>query len=105
MSDSKNEITMSEASNNQKKPRGRPFEPGNKLGTGRPEGSRNKATLALQALLDSEGETITRKAIEMAKSGDTTAMRLVIERLIPPTKERRINLDLPKVETPQEITS
>ena len=30
--------------------------------SGRPHGSRNKATLALEALLDGEGEAITRKA-------------------------------------------
>jgi hypothetical protein len=40
---------------------------------GRPQGSRNKATIALQALLDEEGEQITRKAIEMAKAGGNTA--------------------------------
>jgi hypothetical protein len=55
-------------------------------------------------LLDDEGEAITRKAIEMALAGDSTALRLVLERLIPPTRERRINLSLPKVETAQEIT-
>jgi hypothetical protein len=36
--------------------------------SGRPAGSRNKATLALDALLDGEGEAITRKAIELAKA-------------------------------------
>jgi hypothetical protein len=49
---------------------GRPFEHGN---PGRPKGSRNKATLAAEALLDGEAETLTHKAIELAKGGDTTA--------------------------------
>jgi hypothetical protein len=93
---------MSESKNSKKT--GHRFEPGNKHGTGRPEGSRNKATIALQSLLDSEGEIITRKAIEMAKEGDATAMRLVLERLIPPTRERRVNLALPKVTTAADIT-
>jgi hypothetical protein len=78
---------------------GHRFEPGNKHGMGRPQGSRNKATIALQALLDSEGEQVTRKAIELALAGDSTALRLVVERLIPPTKERPLNLTLPKVTT------
>jgi hypothetical protein len=95
---------MSEPSKNERKTiRGR-FQPGNKYGKGRPEGSRNKATITLQALLDSEGEAITRKAIELAKKGDATAMRLVIERLIPPTRERRVNLTLPKVTTAGDVT-
>jgi hypothetical protein len=84
---------------------GHRFEKGNTYGAaGRPQGSRNSATIALQALLDGEGEAITRKAISMALEGDSTAMRLVIERLIPPTRERRVNLTLPKVTTPADTT-
>jgi hypothetical protein len=93
---------MSESKNSKKT--GHRFEPGNKHGKGRPEGSRNSATIALQSLLEDEGEAITRKAIELAKEGDSTAMRLVLERLIPPTRERRVNLTLPKVTTVADIT-
>src|SRR6516164_5968828 len=78
---------------------------GNNFGKRRPQGSRNKATIALQALLDEEGEQITRKAIEMAKAGDTAALRLVIDRLIPPVRERRLSLELPKIETPAGVVA
>jgi hypothetical protein len=85
---------------------GRPFKKGQSGNPGgRPEGSRNRATLALQALLDEEGEAITRKAVERAKEGDPAALRLVLERLIPPVRERRLALDLPKIETPAGITA
>ena len=82
---------MSDQSKNERKTAngrkpGHRFEKGNKHGKGRPEGSRNKATIALQSLLDAEGEKITRRAIEMALEGDVTAMRLVMERLIPPAR-------------------
>jgi hypothetical protein len=83
---------------------GHRFEPGNKHGKGRPEGSRNKATVALQSLLDSEGEAITRKAISMALEGDSTSLRLVLERLVPPARERRVNLTLPPVTTAADVT-
>jgi hypothetical protein len=84
---------------------GHRFEKGNAYGAaGRPQGSRNSATIALQSLLDGEGEAITRKAISMALEGDATAMRLVIERLIPPTRERRVNLTLPPVTTAADVT-
>jgi hypothetical protein len=66
------------------------FRPGN---PGRPPGSRNKATLAALALLEGEAEAITRKAIELAKEGDPTALRLVLDRLLP--KGRAVRLDLP----------
>jgi hypothetical protein len=71
---------------------------------GRPHGSRNKATLALEALLDGEGEAVTRKAIEKALEGDTAALRLCLERIYPPRKSRPIALALPKIETPDDIS-
>ena len=71
---------------------------------GRKQGSRNKATVALQSILEGEGEAITRRAVKMALAGDTTALRLCIERLIPPVKERRLNLDLPQVVTAADVT-
>jgi hypothetical protein len=82
-----------------KVPEGKRFQPGN---PGRPPGSRNKTTLALEALLDGEAEEIARKAIEMAKEGDATAMRLVLDRLIPPRRDRPVNFALPKLETPAD---
>ena len=74
---------------------GRPFQAGNKCGKGRPAGSRNKATIALEALLDGEGEAMTRKAIELALAGSETALRLCLERLVPPRRERLVRLRLP----------
>ncbi len=55
---------------------------------GKPKGTRNKATLAVEALLDGEAEVLTRKAVELALEGDVTALRLCLERLCPPRKER-----------------
>jgi hypothetical protein len=47
---------------------------------GRPSGSRNKATLLMEAMLEGEVEQLARKAIELAKKGDTQALRLCLER-------------------------
>src|ERR687897_1484592 len=66
------------------------FRPGN---PGRPPGARNKATLAALALLEGEAEALARKAVELALAGDTVALRLVLDRLLP--KGRAIRLDLP----------
>jgi hypothetical protein len=46
--------------------------------------------------LDGEGEAITRQAIRLAKAGNQTALRLCLERLIPPRKERLVRLTLPE---------
>ena len=64
---------------------------------GRPKGSLNKATLASQALLDGEAEALTRKVVELAKEGHPVALRLCLERLLPPRKDRPINFTLPKI--------
>jgi hypothetical protein len=74
--------------------RGRPFEPGN---PGRPKGARHKTTLAVETLLDGEAEALTRKAVEMAMSGDSVALRLCLERLCPPRKDRPISFELPPI--------
>ena len=76
--------------------RGKPFAPGN---PGRPPGTPNKRTLALQEMVDGEGEAITRKAIELAKAGDATAIKLMLDRLLPPRRDRPVPFTLPKLET------
>jgi hypothetical protein len=42
---------------------------------------------------------LTQKAIEKAIEGDTTALRLCLDRLAPPRKDRHITIDLPRVRT------
>lgn len=51
---------------------------------GRPRGSRHKATLAVEALLDCEAGALTQKTVEMALEGDGLALRLCLERVAPP---------------------
>jgi hypothetical protein len=79
--------------------RGRPFEKGRSGNpAGRRRGSRNKATLAAAALLAGESEALTRKAVEMALGGDPTAMRLCMERVLPPCRERTVKFTLPPID-------
>lgn len=53
---------------------------------GKPKGARHKATQAAMVLLEGESEALTRKAIEMALEGDTTALRLCLDRIAPALK-------------------
>ena len=78
------------------------FKPG-KSGnpSGKPKGARNKTTVAMEKLLD-DAATITSKAIELAKNGDLTALRLCLERIIPPRKDRPVNFDMPEIKTPSD---
>jgi hypothetical protein len=66
---------------------------------GRVAGSRNRATLAIEALLEGEGEALTRKAVELAKAGDMAALRLCLDRILPPRKDSPVAFDLPEMKT------
>lgn len=72
------------------------FTPGN---PGKPLGSRHRATQAVEALLDGEAQTLSRKAVELALEGDTTALRLCLERIAPPRKDSPVTFDLPKMKS------
>jgi hypothetical protein len=71
--------------------------------SGRPKGALNKATLATQALLDGEAEALTRKVVELAKEGNPVALRLCLERLLPPRKDRHVNFTLPRIKGAQDL--
>lgn len=65
---------------------------------GRPKGSRNKTTVLAQTLLDGQAEEILGKAVELALSGDTSMLRLCVERLVPTKRDTPVSLQLPEIE-------
>lgn len=79
--------------------RGRPFATGN---AGRPKGARNRSTMAAEALLEGEARALTRKAVDLAKDGDVAALRLCIERLVPPRKDRPVRFAMPAIAAPRD---
>jgi hypothetical protein len=86
--------------------RGKPFSKGESGNpSGRPRGARHKTTLAVEAILDGEAEALTRKAIELATGGDTTALRLCLERISPPRKDRPVAFRLRPVESAAEAAA
>jgi hypothetical protein len=66
---------------------------------GRKWGSRNKASLLAETLLDGETERITRKCVEMALEGNEVALRLCMERVLSPKKSRPLRFKLSVLET------
>ncbi len=81
----------------------RPGKSGNPRG--RPQGSRNKSTLAVEALLDGQSEALTQKVVEMALAGDMQALKLCLERICPPRKSRPVQIDLPTVKTAADVSA
>ena len=76
------------------------FKPGN---PGKPKGTRHRATLMAEALIDGSGELLVKKCVEMALGGDAAAMRLVMDRLCPPRRERSVNLAMPKINAASDL--
>jgi hypothetical protein len=73
---------------------------------GRPRGSRNRKTIVLQNILDNEGEAILQQATEMAKDGNTVALRLCMERLLPKRSHEPLECDLsPMREAADAVTA
>jgi hypothetical protein len=70
---------------------------------GKPKGARHRATRAIEAMLEGEANAITRKAIELAKAGDLIAIRICLDRLIAPRKERPVSFALPEIKTASDI--
>jgi hypothetical protein len=67
---------------------------------GRPKGTRNAVTRAVEALLDGEAEKLTRKAIDLGLAGDMAALRLCLDRIMPVRKDRHLAFSLPAMNAP-----
>ncbi len=64
---------------------------------GKRKGSRHRTTKAVEALLEGEAEQLTRVAVTRALAGDMMALRLCMDRIAPPLKDRPVTLQLPPV--------
>jgi hypothetical protein len=87
------------------KVRGRPFELGNKLGRGRPKGSRNKARNPAQLLLSQHAEPITRVCIIAAMKGNSKALHPCMERITPPRRDPAVQIRLGPTNTASEVAA
>ena len=80
-----------DAESTKKKQRGRPFAPGvSGNPAGRPKGALNHATRASLAMMQGQVEQLTGVVVARALEGDMTAMKLVLDRLVPTAKETPI---------------
>ena len=62
---------------------------------GRPKGSRNKATIAIESLLRGQAEALTQTVLTKALEGDSVALRLCMERIAPVPKDKSVSFRLP----------
>jgi hypothetical protein len=62
---------------------------------GRPLGSRHRATVLAESLLDGQTAELIQKTIDLALAGDPVALRLCVERVIAPRRDRPVSFRLP----------
>jgi hypothetical protein len=98
MTDHKDGAAGSPLQIQQKPVRGRPFEKGQSGNpAGKPKGTRNRATVMAEALLNGNAEALANKAVELALDGDVTALRLCLDRSIPRRRDRVVQFELPPI--------
>jgi hypothetical protein len=75
-----------------------PFQPGQSGNpAGRPRGSRNKRTLLVEAVARAAGEALAGKAVELAREGNSQALRACLSRLVPVPRSRPVDFELPPI--------
>jgi hypothetical protein len=72
---------------------------------GKPKGTRNATTLALETLLDGQATALTQKAIDLALTGDMAALRLCLDRILPPRKDRPVTFTLPPINSAKDAAA
>ena len=72
-------------------------------GPGRPQGSRNAASIVLNRIMAEDGEAVVRAMLKAAKEGDVQAGKAILDRVAPARRGARVPLALPKVETAGDV--
>ncbi len=72
---------------------------------GKRKGTRHRLTLLAEALMAKEARAVVKAAIDAARGGDVSAMKLILDRVCPQRRDRTVTLDLPKLETADDLVS
>lgn len=51
----------------------------------------------MEAILERKAEAVTQKAVDLALTGDMTALRLCLDQILPPRKDRPMSFELPLI--------
>src|SRR5690349_13946109 len=79
------------------------FQPGQSGNpAGRPPGALNKKTIALDEAFAENAQEILAEVVARAKDGDKTAMKLCMDRMLAPRRDRPVANELPVIKTPED---
>ena len=64
---------------------------------GKPKGVRHSATQITYALIEGNLQEVLETVVERAINGDMTACRMILDKVLPNTKDRPVTIDLPEI--------
>jgi hypothetical protein len=98
------DVSSSRPENAARNQRGRPFAPGQSGNpAGKPKGARHRTTLLAERLMQTDVVEVVHAVINQAKGGDTSAAKLILERIAPVRRGAAVQLELPELRTPQDV--
>jgi Family of unknown function (DUF5681) len=72
---------------------------------GCPKGRRHSVTIMAEQWLDGQAEALSKKATDMALAGDSAALKLCMDRLVPLRKGCPVTFALPDIKAAADITN
>jgi hypothetical protein len=61
--------------------------------------------LAAEILLEGQSEALTQKAVERALEGSDLALKLCLDRILAPCRERAVRFALPPIDSPADLAA
>lgn len=72
---------------------------------GRKKGMRRRITVAAERLMEDDAENVVRSVLAAARDGDMAAAKLVLERIVPVRRGRPVEVALPPIQSPADLTA
>jgi len=70
---------------------------------GKPRGAKNRSSLVAERLFADEIQEICGSVIAQAKAGNMQAAKIILDRVLPPIKDKPIQIDLPNMTSSSDL--
>lgn len=72
---------------------------------GKKPGTRHKVSVLAEKLMSDDVENVVKSIIKAAVDGDIAASKLILERVVPARKDATISIDLPEINTIEDVAT
>jgi uncharacterized protein DUF5681 len=70
---------------------------------GKPRGAKNRSSIVAERLFADEIQEICGSVIPQAKAGNMQAAKIILDRVLPPMKDKPVQIDLPKMTSSDDL--